>query len=184
MQSLQGERRTCARRLWVSVALLLSGTLPAHASFLSGETLDTAADWLSVIVLILVPGVAIALFWMVHVLPEKIAEKRHHPQKEAIHTLCLLSLVFGGMLWPAAWLWAYSRPVVYRIAHGTERHEDYFHEQAELAERGEIDETKVEALRKELDEMARHGPLSPSLRALKDRLDARAGLPPAADGTS
>ena len=41
-----------------------------------------------------------SLFWMVHVLPEKIAHKRHHPQFEAIKTLCLLSLVFGGLLWP------------------------------------------------------------------------------------
>ena len=29
----------------------------------------------------------IVLFWMVHVLPEKIAHKRHHPQLEAIKTL-------------------------------------------------------------------------------------------------
>ena len=48
---------------------------------------------------------------MVHILPEKIAHKRHHPQFEAIRTLCLLSLVFGGLLWPIAWLWAYSKPV-------------------------------------------------------------------------
>ena len=26
-------------------------------------------------------------------------------------TLCLLSLVFGGLLWPIAWLWAYTKPV-------------------------------------------------------------------------
>jgi hypothetical protein len=44
--------------------------------------------------------------WIVHVLPEKIAHKRHHPRRDAIQTLCLLSLVFGGLLWPLAWLWA------------------------------------------------------------------------------
>jgi Protein of unknown function (DUF3302) len=63
----------------------------------------------------------IYVFWMVHILPEKIAERRGHPQAEAIKTLCLLSLVFGGLLWPIAWLWAYSRPVLYKMAYGTDK---------------------------------------------------------------
>ena len=71
--------------------------------------------------LFLVPIVLIVLFWMVHVLPEKIAHKRHHPQFEAIRTLCLLSLVFGGLLWPFAWIWAYSKPVMYKLAYGTDK---------------------------------------------------------------
>ena len=65
---------------------------------------------------------------MVHVLPEKIAHKRHHPQLEAIKTLCLLSLVFGGLLWPIAWLWAYTKPVGYKLAYGTDKSPDYFKE--------------------------------------------------------
>jgi hypothetical protein len=64
----------------------------------------------------------------VHVLPEKIAHKRHHPQFEAIRTLCLLSLVFGGLLWPIAWLWAYTKPVGYKLAYGTDKHPDYYKE--------------------------------------------------------
>jgi hypothetical protein len=32
----------------------------------------------------------------------------------------LLSLVFGGLLWPIAWLWAYSKPVLYKLAYGTD----------------------------------------------------------------
>ena len=75
---------------------------------------------------------------MVHVLPEKIAHKRHHPQKDAIHTLCLLSLVFGGLLWPIAWLWAYTKPVGYRLAYGTEKHDDYYLELGEKAKAGEL----------------------------------------------
>ena len=58
---------------------------------------------------------------MVHILPEKIAEKKKHPQTDAIKTLCLLSLFFGGMLWPLAWLWAYSKPVMYKLAYGTDK---------------------------------------------------------------
>ena len=42
--------------------------------------------------------------------------------------LCLLSLVFGGLLWPIAWLWAYTKPVGYKLAYGTDKHPDYFKE--------------------------------------------------------
>ena len=79
---------------------------------LSGPLVDTIADYMAIFVLVFVPALLIYLFWMVHILPEKIAERRGHPQAEAIKTLCLLSLVFGGLLWPLAWLWAYSKPVL------------------------------------------------------------------------
>lgn len=106
-------------RLFVALPALLFA-LQARASFLSGEALDTAADMLAWTVLIIAPVVVIAVFLMVHILPEKIAEKRKHPQLGAIKTLCLLSLVFGGMLWPIAWIWAYTRPVFHKIAYGTD----------------------------------------------------------------
>jgi hypothetical protein len=56
----------------------------------------------------------------VHILPEKIAEQKRHPQAKAIQVLCLLSLVFGGLLWPLAWLWAYTKPALYKLAYGTD----------------------------------------------------------------
>ena len=46
--------------------------------------------------------------------------------------------VFGGMLWPIAWLWAYTKPVGYQLAYGTDKHEDYFHEMGEKARAGEL----------------------------------------------
>src|SRR6476469_1588271 len=91
------------------------------ASFLSPEAEDSLATGPALFVIVVVPVVLIALFWMVHILPEKIAHQRHHPQFEAIRTLCLLSLVFGGLLWPIAWIWAYSKPVMYKIAYGTDK---------------------------------------------------------------
>ena len=100
----------------------------AHASFLSPELEDKMAGFLAIFVLFVVPVVLIVLFWMVHVMPEKIAHKRHHPQLDAIRTLCLLSLAFGGLLWPLAWLWAYTKPVGYKLAYGTDKHPDYFKE--------------------------------------------------------
>jgi CBS domain containing-hemolysin-like protein len=101
---------------------------PAHASIFQGEALDTVANVLAWVVLAVVPLIGIAAFWLVHILPEKIAEKKQHPQAKAIQTLCLLSLVFGGLLWPLAWLWAYTKPVMYKMAYGTDKvahgHED------------------------------------------------------------
>ena len=104
----------------LAAAVTLMAALPARASFLSGETLDAAANVLSWVVLVVVPVVGIVVFWLVHILPEKIAEKKRHPQAKAIQTLCLLSLVFGGLLWPAAWLWAYTKPVLHKMAYGTD----------------------------------------------------------------
>lgn len=145
--------------------------LAAHASFLSGEALDTAANVLSWIIIFVVPAIGIALFWIVHVLPEKIAEKRHHPQKESIHVLCLLSLFFGGMLWPFAWLWAYTKPVVNRAVYGTDRHEDYYLEQGELALGGKLSPEQLSHLRAELAAMQAKGPLPLDLRVLVEALD-------------
>jgi CBS domain containing-hemolysin-like protein len=106
------------------LALMLGLPAEARASLLSPELEDKLATFLALFVIFVVPVVLIVLFWMVHILPEKIAHKRHHPQFEAIRTLCLLSLVFGGLLWPIAWLWAYSKPVMYKLAYGTDKHPD------------------------------------------------------------
>lgn len=81
---------------------------------------DTLADILTWVVLIVAPIVLIGLFLILHILPEKVAERRRHPQLAAIKTLCLLSLFFGGLLWPLAWLWAFTRPVMYKMAYGTD----------------------------------------------------------------
>jgi hypothetical protein len=112
----------------LATAWSLAWPADAHASLLSPEAEDAVATYLALFVLFVMPVGAIVLFWMVHVLPEKIAHKRHHPQFEAIRTLCLLSLVFGGLLWPIAWLWAYTKPVGYKLAYGTDKHPDYFKE--------------------------------------------------------
>ena len=152
-------------------ALLFALAAPsARASFLSGEGLDTMADILAIVVLLLVPALAIVLFWIVHVLPEKIAHKRHHPQTEAITTLCLLSLVFGGLLWPLAWIWAYTKPIGYRLAYGTDRHPEYFDEMALKHREGKLLGEEVLHLREELEAMEARGALPPRLRGLKDEL--------------
>ena len=113
-------RRDCWRL--APLIAFASLTLPssAHASFLHGETLDTVAGAIAWFAFIIVPPVLIVAFLAVHIIPEKIAEKRKHPQLGAIKCLCFLSLVFGGLLWPIAWLWAYSKPVLHKMAYGTD----------------------------------------------------------------
>ena len=108
------------RRL-AGVILLMFFSTPAHASMFKGESLDKMADVLTWVVLVLAPIIGIVVFLLIHILPEKIAEKRGHPQAKAIQCLCLLSLVFGGLLWPLAWLWAYAKPVLYKMAYGTDK---------------------------------------------------------------
>jgi CBS domain containing-hemolysin-like protein len=152
------------------LASLLAVCLPAHASMFHGETLDAVADVLAWVILVLVPIVGIVLFWLVHILPEQIAEKRHHPQQEAIKTLCLLSLVFGGLLWPIAWLWAYTRPVGYRLAYGTEKHESWFEEMAEKARVGVATADEMRHLREELEAMQARGALPAALQGLMAEL--------------
>ena len=150
--------------------LAVLAAAPARASFLSGEALDTFADILALVVLFVVPVVVIVLFWIVHVLPEKIAHHRHHPQKDAITTLCLLSLVFGGLLWPLAWIWAYTKPIGYRMAYGTDRHPEYYDEMADKHREGKLLREEAAHLREELEAMEARGALPPRLRGLKDEL--------------
>ena len=121
IQSSDSLRRPCCRHFVLFIALtFLALPSRAHASFLHGETLDTVAGAIAWFAFILVPPVLIGAFLLVHILPEKIAEKRHHPQLGAIKCLCLLSLCFGGLLWPLAWLWAYTKPVLHKMAYGTD----------------------------------------------------------------
>jgi hypothetical protein len=163
----------------VAAAWLYAVAAPAHASFLPPEMMDSAAMGLAWFVIIVMPIAGIVLFWLVHVLPEKIAHKRHHPQRDAIHTLCLLSLAFGGLLWPIAWLWAYTKPVGYRLAYGTERHEDYYHEMGKRAQSGELLQYELAHLREELDAMDAKGTLSAELKRLRSELATAQAAPPA-----
>jgi Protein of unknown function (DUF3302) len=173
------------RRVGRSVAPLALGLLPgaASASFLPPEVMDTAAMYLAWFIVVFLPIGGIVLFWLVHILPEKIAHKRHHPQRDAIQVLCLLSLVFGGMLWPIAWLWAYVKPVGHQLAYGTEKHEDYFVEMRQKWRAGELSDHEIDALCGELDLMAAKSPLPGHLLALRRELaEAQSALNAALSG--
>ncbi len=102
----------------VAVALV---PFRSAAAASGGHFEDKLADVLVWVVLILGPIIAIGVFLLVHIIPEKIAEKREHPQLDAIKIICLLSLFFGGILWPLAWIWAHTKPTLYKLAYGTDR---------------------------------------------------------------
>jgi hypothetical protein len=150
-----------------------------HASLLTPEKLSAVAFYLAWFIVIVLPVGGIGLFLMVHMLPEKIAERRQHPQKEAIKTLTILSLIFGGMLWPICWLWAYLKPTNYRAIYGTSKHEDYYYEMGEKAEAGELSEDELAQLRDEIDAMAATGALPLKLRLLRKELAAMHAAPAA-----
>ena len=132
-------RRTGAALAPALLALLLAGPPQAHASLFKGDTLDAVANGISWVVLVAAPIIGVAVFWLVHILPEKIAEKKKHPQTHAIQCLCLLSLCFGGLLWPIAWLWAYTKPVLHKLAYGTDVDESLGHHDEKKHEATEVE---------------------------------------------
>ena len=118
---------------------------------LRGKPLDSLANGISWVALIIAPFIGLGVFWLIHILPEKIAHQKKHPQTRAIQCLCLLSLCFGGLLWPIAWLWAYSKPVLHKLAYGTDVDES-------LGEHGaDADANKLAELRAQIVELEAKG---------------------------
>jgi len=149
IQSSASTGRHRGRFAWLIAFACLALPTRAHASLFHGETLDAIANGISWVVLVIGPIIGIVAFWMVHILPEKIAEKKRHPQAKAIQCVCLLSLCFGGILWPLAWLWAYTKPVLHKMAYGTDVGEGHGH----AGEEATREENEVEKLRARIAEL-------------------------------
>ena len=141
-------RRSIRTSLWLILAAPLFPA-SAHASLFHGETLDAVANGISWVAIVIAPIIGITLFWLVHILPEKIAHKRKHPQTRLVQCLCLMSLVFGGILWPLAWILAYSKPVLHKLAYGTDVDETLDHLEAEM----KSEESEVKKLRGRIAEL-------------------------------
>ena len=148
-RSARTQSRYCGRFAPLIAFAVLGLPTRAHASLFQGETLDAVANGISWAVLVIGPIIGIAIFWLVHILPEKIAHKKMHPQTRAIQCLCLLSLCFGGLLWPIAWLWAYTKPVLHKMAYGTDVDESLGHH----GEGASKEENEIEKLRARLAEL-------------------------------
>lgn len=72
--------------------------------------MSTFLDYLALVILILGLTLVFYAFIFIHDLPYKIAHKRHHPQAEAIHVACWLSLFTLHALWPFVYIWACMHP--------------------------------------------------------------------------
>jgi hypothetical protein len=107
---------------WALRALVAMSALYSGQALASGHLEDKIADVVVWLVVIMVPIVGISVFWFLHIWPERVAEEKHHPQAAAIQALCLMSLVFGGLLWPLAMLWAYMKPMEFRLARDDDGH--------------------------------------------------------------
>ena len=91
------------QRISLLLYLLLSCNFVQASTGHVEDNIANAASWF---ILLVLPIAGIYLFWKVHIYPEKVAEEKNHPQLKAIKSMCLLSLIFGGLLWPVALIWA------------------------------------------------------------------------------
>lgn len=150
----------CPSRSGALIPLTLLGAAlfpqSAHASLFQGEALDSVANGVSWVAIVIAPIIGITIFWLLHILPEKIAHKRKHPQTRLIQCLCLMSLVFGGILWPLAWILAYSKPVLHKLAYGTDVDESLAHDADDDHGEAKAEEiSEVEKLRARIGELER-----------------------------
>ncbi len=60
-------------------------------------------------VLVVVFLVFVSLIVAIGSLPKKIADKRNHPQAEAINAASWIGLLVGGVGWGVAFVWAFTR---------------------------------------------------------------------------
>ncbi len=67
-------------------------------------------DYFALCLLLLMATGLFYVFFYIHDIPYDLAEKRDHPQKDAIYWGCWLSLFTLHVLWPFIFLWAVSKP--------------------------------------------------------------------------
>ena len=70
------------------------------------------------VVLVGLALLGLLLFLKLGSLPGKKAAERNHPQAEAINILGWLGLIFGGVGWIVALVWAHTKPVFAPVAQG------------------------------------------------------------------
>jgi hypothetical protein len=81
-------------------------------------------EYLALGLLLLVVTGVFYVFMYIHDIPYELAEKRHHPQKDAIYWGCWLSLFTLHVLWPFIFLWAVSKPAKIELTGGESSDDD------------------------------------------------------------
>jgi hypothetical protein len=69
----------------------------------------TGLDYFTFVVLAVLVAAGLYAAFVLGELPGRIAEKREHPQAEAIRVAGWIGLLTLGVLWPFALIWAYTR---------------------------------------------------------------------------
>ncbi len=70
------------------------------------EVTSRILDWIGAGLLIFVFLVLVYGIIYIHDIPYKIAERRNHPHRDAIHAAGWLSLFLLHVIWPFLWIWA------------------------------------------------------------------------------
>ena len=66
-------------------------------------------EYLALALLLLSLTALFYIFIFIHDLPHRVAKRRGHPQAEAIHYACWLSLFTLHAIWPIVFIWAVSK---------------------------------------------------------------------------
>lgn len=70
----------------------------------------TGLDIFAVFILCVLVVTAVVAIAVLGALPGRVARSRQHPYTQAISVAGWVSLIFGGLLWPLALVWAYAPP--------------------------------------------------------------------------
>ena len=74
----------------------------------------TVLDVAALLILAIVVVAVISLLVAVAIVPGRIAQRRHHPQTDAIRMTGYLGILFAP-LWLLALIWAYTRPGTFEM---------------------------------------------------------------------
>lgn len=67
-------------------------------------------DYFSLVIGLIGLTLVFYTFIYIHDIPYQIAKKRNHPQTDAIHVACWISIFTLEALWPLVFLWAVMKP--------------------------------------------------------------------------
>jgi hypothetical protein len=73
-------------------------------------------DYLALAILLMGLTAVFYTFIYIHDIPYDIAKHRNHPQKDAIHVGCWLSLFTLHAIWPLVFMWAVSKQGPHKAA--------------------------------------------------------------------
>jgi len=77
-------------------------------------------DYFALVVCLIGLTLVFYTFIYIHDIPYQIAKKRNHPQAEAIHVACWISVFTLEALWPLVFLWAVMNPKPVAVSIGVD----------------------------------------------------------------